>query len=67
MKTKFIITEDKLENQYLINVDEIALIEEIDGKYKRIITLNVLDENGNQKIIESTHSIKELEKKIKEA
>lgn len=67
MKTKFITTEDQSGKLYEINCAEIALIEETDSKYKRIITLNVLDENGNQRIIESSHSIKELEKKIKEA
>ena len=61
MKTKFITTEDQSGKLYEINCAEIALIEETESKYIRIITLNILDEMGNPIKIESIHSVKELQ------
>jgi hypothetical protein len=64
MKAKFITTEDKSGNKYFINISEIILIEEIDSKYKCIITLKGLTENSNSIKIESIHSFEELQNLI---
>lgn len=67
MNTKFITTEDESGKHYVINSSEIALIEETDNKYKRIITLSLLDKLGKPIKIESIHSIVELEEMLKKA
>ena len=64
MNSKFISTEDQSGRRYNINCAEIALIEETDSKYTRVITLNILDEMGNSIKIESIHSVKELQNLI---
>lgn len=62
----FIETTDSKDNNYLINVNSIAYIEDID-KYTRLIHLSINNEKGQHLIIESGHSYQELKDSIQKA
>ena len=56
----FIETTDSNGKNYLINVNSIAYIEDIDDKYKTLIHLAVHNSKGQHPIIESGHNYQEL-------